>query len=85
MRNPGIQFRVWTMMIATAVIACVLALELFLFDYATQAKAPRSSEVFMLWIAMNLPIVVVPLLLTYAYFHNRTCEDADRHGDEDGG
>jgi hypothetical protein len=34
---------------------------------------------------MNLPIVGIPLLVAYAYFHNRTCEDADRHGDEEGG
>jgi multisubunit Na+/H+ antiporter MnhB subunit len=73
------------MMIATAVIACALALELFLFDFATQAKAPRWSEVLMLWIAMNLPIVVVPLLLAYAYLYNQKCDDINRHDDEEGG
>jgi hypothetical protein len=88
-RNPGIQFKVWAMMIGTAVIACFLAFELFLFDVATRqivihANSPSWSEVFMLWIAMNLPIVVVPLLVAYAYLHNRKCDDVDRQGDEDG-
>jgi membrane protein YdbS with pleckstrin-like domain len=82
-RNPGIQFKVWAMMIATAVIACFLAVEIFLFDFATQAKTPRWSEVFMLWIAINLPIVVVPLLLAYAYFYNQKCDDLDGHVDDD--
>jgi uncharacterized membrane protein len=82
-RNPGIQFKVWTMMTAVAVIACFLAVEIFLFDFATQAKTPRRSEVFMLWIAMNLPIIVVPLLLAYAYFHNRKCDEVDGHVDDD--
>jgi cell shape-determining protein MreD len=81
-RNPGIQFKVWTMMTAVAVIACFLAVEIFLFDLATQAKTPRWSEVFMLWSAINLPIVVVPLLLAYAYFHNRKCDEVDGHVDD---
>ena len=82
MSNPVIQFRVWTMMIVTAVIACFFALELFLFDYATQEKMARWPEVFTLWIAMNLPVVVVPLLLAYAYFHNQKCDDIDRNADD---
>jgi TRAP-type C4-dicarboxylate transport system permease small subunit len=89
-RNPGIQFKVWAMMIGTAVIACFLAFELFLYDVATRqivihANTPSWSEVFMLWIAMNLPIVVIPLLLAYAYFHNQQCDDVDRQRDDDGG
>jgi hypothetical protein len=89
-RNPGLQFKVWVMMIGTALIAVFLAFEMYLFDFAARqfvftVNQERWSEVFMLWFAMNLPIVVVPLLLAYAYFHNRTCEDTDRHGDEEGG
>ena len=80
MRNPGIQFKVWVMMIGTALIAVFLAFEMYLFDYATRqfvftVNAPKWSEVIMLWIAMNLPIVVVPLLVAYAYLHNRKCDD----------
>jgi hypothetical protein len=88
-RNPGIQFSVWAMMIGTAVIACFLAFEIFLYDVATRQIVlhgePSASEVFLLWVAMNLPIVGIPLLVAYAYFHKRTCEDTDRHGDEEGG
>jgi hypothetical protein len=89
-RNPGIQFKVWVMMIGTAVIACFLAFEMYLFDFAARqfvftVNQEKWSDVLMLWCVMNLPIVIVPLLLTYAYLHNRTCEDADRHGDEEGG
>jgi hypothetical protein len=87
--NPVIQFKVWAMMIGTAVIACFLAFEIFLYDVATREIVlhgePSGSEIFLLWVAMNLPIVGIPLLVAYAYFHNRTCEDADRHGDEEGG
>jgi len=90
-RNPGIQFKVWAMMIATAVVACFLAFEMFLFDVATReivihANTPSWPDVVMLWIAMNLPIVVVPLLIAYAYLHNRKCDDFDRHvdGEDDG-
>ena len=36
MRNPGIQFKVWVMMIGTALIAVFLAFEMYLFDYATR-------------------------------------------------
>jgi hypothetical protein len=87
-RNPGIQFKVWAMMIGTALIACFLAFEMYLFDLATRqfvftVNSEKWSEVFMLWVAMNLPIVVVPLLLAYAYFHNRKSDDVDRNGDED--
>jgi hypothetical protein len=90
-RNPGIQFKVWAMMIGTAVIACLLALEMYLFDFATRQYVftvgrERWSEILMLWIVMNLPIVAVPLLLAFAYFHNRECDDVDRHvdGEDDG-
>jgi hypothetical protein len=61
-----------------------------LYDVATREIVlhgePSWSEVFILWIAMNLPIVVIPLLVAYAYFHNRKCDDVDRHvdGEEDG-
>jgi branched-subunit amino acid transport protein AzlD len=88
-RNPGIQFKVWVMMIGTALIAVFLAFEMYLFDYAARqfrfvVNSPRWSEVFMLWIAMNLPIVVVPLLVAYAYLNNRKRDDVDRQRDEDG-
>jgi TRAP-type C4-dicarboxylate transport system permease small subunit len=87
-RNPGIQFKVWAMMIATAVIACFLAFEIFLFDVATRqlvmhADTSSWNGIFMLWITLNLPIIVVPLLLAYAYFHNRKCDEVDGHVDDD--
>jgi hypothetical protein len=88
-RNPGIQFKVWVLMTATAVIACFLAFEIFLFEVATReivshGGAESWSEIFVLWIAMNLPIVVVPLLVAYAYLQNRKYDDVDRQRDEDG-
>jgi TRAP-type C4-dicarboxylate transport system permease small subunit len=87
-RNPGIQFKVWVLMIGTAVIACFLAFELYLYDVATRqivihANTPSWSDVYMLWIAMNLPIVVVPILVAFAYFHNQKCDEVDRHADVD--
>ena len=88
MRNPGIQFNVWVMMIGTALIAVFLAFEMYLFDYVTRqfvftVNGPKWSEVFTLWIAINLPIVVVPLLVAYAYFHNRKCDEVDQQRDDD--
>ena len=90
MHNPVIQFKVWAMMIGTAVIACFLAFEIFLYDVATREIVlhgePSGSEIFLLWVAMNLPIVGIPLLVAHAYRNNRKSDDVDRHadGEEDG-